>query len=152
MDFLREADRRALQWVYWSRRQRLIRGETTQLEVIVHGDVGSQHLQVQVFHCLWGRPWRSYYNTLSKPCWFNKFKRVRLSIITCVVKGVLGSVSMVKSFSTKSSLKSELMSESIQKQRSCGPSTLKDTGVKLNSLPGHMNSLLMGIFQTAVWQ
>lgn len=60
-----------------------------------------------------------------------QLKPGHLSILTCVVKGVLGSVSMVKSFSTKSSLKSELISESIQKQRSCGPSTLKDAGVKL---------------------
>lgn len=43
----------SLQRVSWCRRQSLVWGETTQLEVIIHGDVGSQHLEVQVFHCLW---------------------------------------------------------------------------------------------------
>lgn len=47
------------------------------------------------------------------------------------MKGVLGSVSMVKSFSTKSSLKSELMSDSMQKHRSCGPSTFRGQGLQL---------------------
>lgn len=41
-------------------------------------------------------------------------------MITCVVNGVLDSVSMANIFSTKSSLNSEFTSESMGKQKSIG--------------------------------
>lgn len=54
----------------------------------------------------------------------NDVKPIRSSgIITCVVKGVLGSGSIANSFSTRSSLKSVFISESMGKQKSSELST-----------------------------
>lgn len=52
VDLLGEVGRRALQGSDGATGQRLLGGQGPQLEVIVHGDVGSQHLQVQVLHGL----------------------------------------------------------------------------------------------------
>lgn len=52
VDVRRDEDRAALQGFDWSTRQRLVGAEAGQLEVVIHGDVRSEHLQLRVLHPL----------------------------------------------------------------------------------------------------